>query len=78
MGENADDMIERSNTPGIFQSYRIEAYTPDSTAVVVDMTKFFMESSRFTNPFPVMPAIRCSVLYSGYINFKNTVPDYWE
>ena len=51
MGENADDMIERSNTPGIFQSYRIEAYTPDSTAVVVDMTKFFMESSRFTNPF---------------------------
>lgn len=36
MGENADDMIERSNTPGIFQSYKIEAYTPDSTAVVVD------------------------------------------
>ena len=52
MGKNADQIIERSNTPGIFQSYKILAYTPDKKAVVVDMTELFLESSRLTNPFP--------------------------
>ena len=52
MGKDADQIIERSNTPGVFQSYKILAYTPDKKAVVVDMTGLFLESSRFTNPFP--------------------------
>lgn len=41
-----------SNMPGIFKSFKILAYTPDSSAVVLDMKKLFFESSTYTKPFP--------------------------
>jgi hypothetical protein len=43
--------LAEASLPGIYASFEVKAYTPDSTAVVVDMTKLFLESSYYTNPF---------------------------
>ncbi|WP_018338844.1 zinc-dependent metalloprotease [Butyricimonas synergistica] len=43
--------IEQSAMPGITHSLKIEVFTPDSSAVVLDMTPFFMEHTVHTNPF---------------------------
>ena len=43
--------IEQSAMPGITHSFKIEVFTPDSSAVVLDMTPFFMEHTVHTNPF---------------------------
>lgn len=48
---NWNEAIERSNAGGVYGTFKIEAYTPDSTAVVVDMTPLFMEYSPYTTPF---------------------------
>ena len=48
---NWNEAIERSNAGGVYGTFKIKAYTPDSTAVVVDMTPLFMEYSPFTTPF---------------------------
>ena len=48
---NWNQAIERSNAGGVYGSFKIKAYTPDSTAVVVDMTPLFMEYSPYTTPF---------------------------
>lgn len=48
---NLNPAIARSNAGGVYTSFKIEAYTPDSTAVVVDMTSLFMEYSPYTTPF---------------------------
>ena len=48
---NWNEAIERSNAGGVYGTFKIEAYTPDSTAVVVDMTSLFMEYSPYTTPF---------------------------
>ncbi len=47
----ANQALVESNLPGIFKSFKIKAYTPDSTAIVVDMTDLFLEHSYYTNPF---------------------------
>lgn len=46
--------IEKSSMPGIFSSFKIEAYTPDSSAVVVEMSKLFVEHLDYASPFPGM------------------------
>lgn len=46
-----DRALEKSSQPGIFGTYKIEAWTPDSTAVVVDMTSLFTRYSMYTTPF---------------------------
>ena len=46
--------IEKSKMPGIFSSFKIEAYTPDSSAVVLEMSKFFVEHIAYASPFPGM------------------------
>ncbi|WP_302299103.1 zinc-dependent metalloprotease [Butyricimonas virosa] len=51
---NWNEAIERSNAGGVYGTFKIEAYTPDSTAVVVDMTSLFMEYSPYTTPFAAM------------------------
>ena len=48
---NWNEAIERSHAGGVYGTFKIEAYTPDSTAVVVDMTSLFMEYSPYTTPF---------------------------
>ena len=48
---NWNEAIERSNAGGVYGTFKIEAYTSDSTAVVVDMTPLFMEYSPYTTPF---------------------------
>ena len=48
---NWNEAIERSNAGGVYGTFKIKAYTPDSTAVVVDMTPLFMEYSPYTTPF---------------------------
>ncbi len=59
--------LEYSNAPGIFKSFKILAYTPDSSAVVVDMKKLFFESSTYTKPFPSLAANA----YYGFISRKH-------
>lgn len=49
--ESVKKAIEQSAMPGITHSFKVEAFTPDSSAVVLDMTPFFMEHSMHTNPF---------------------------
>ena len=48
---NWNEAIELSNAGGVYGTFKIKAYTPDSTAVVVDMTPLFMEYSPYTTPF---------------------------
>ena len=48
---NWNEAIERSNAGGVYGTFKIKAYTPDSTAGVVDMTPLFMEYSPYTTPF---------------------------
>ncbi|MCK9304944.1 MAG: zinc-dependent metalloprotease [Bacteroidales bacterium] len=43
--------IERSNIGSIMKSMKIEAYSPDSSAVVVDMTSFFVGDNKDLTPF---------------------------
>ncbi|MCR9012573.1 zinc-dependent metalloprotease [Gabonibacter chumensis] len=46
-----NEAFNRSAMPGVYGSYKIEAWTPDSSAVVVDMTSLFMSHSVYTTPF---------------------------
>lgn len=46
-----DRNISSSQQPGIYKSFKIEAISPDSTAVVVNMSDLFLEHSDYTNPF---------------------------
>lgn len=46
--------LDQSNIGGVFKTFKIKAYTPDSTAVVVDLTSIFMEHSFYTNPFAAL------------------------
>lgn len=50
--QSVEEAIEEANTGGIYQSFKIAALTPDSSAVVVDMTSLFLEDSFYTSPFP--------------------------
>ncbi len=43
--------IERSNIGSIMKTMKIEAYTKDSSAVVVDMTSFFVGDNKELTPF---------------------------
>lgn len=54
--------LDLAHNPGIFKSFKVLAYSPDSTAVVVDMKKLFLEGSAFTKPFPSNSA-------NGYYGF---------
>lgn len=49
---SVDRAIDEANTAGVYKSFKIEAYTPDSSAMVVDMTGLFLEHSYYTTPFP--------------------------
>ena len=48
---NMQESFRRANRSGVWQVLDILAYTPDSTAVVVDMTKLFMDHTDYTSPF---------------------------
>lgn len=43
--------ILKSNRPGVYDNYKVEAYTPDSSAMVVDMSSLFMKHTIYTTPF---------------------------
>lgn len=51
--ENVEGALEKSFMPGVYSTFKIEAYTPDNSAVVLNMTSFFLEHTAFTNPFSV-------------------------
>lgn len=54
--ENVAGALEKSFMPGVYSTFKIEAYTPDNSAVVLNMTSFFLEHTAFTNPFSVQAA----------------------
>ncbi|WP_018337350.1 zinc-dependent metalloprotease [Butyricimonas synergistica] len=67
---NIDEAIEQANAGGIYAMFKVLAFTPDSSAIVVDMTSLFMEYSPYTTPFAPYAANS----FYGYIarehNFK--------
>ncbi len=48
---NIDEAIDQANVGGIYAMFKVLAFTPDSSAIVVDMTSLFMEYSPYTTPF---------------------------
>ncbi len=52
--------IEKSKTGSVMKNFKIEAYTNDSTAVVVEMTSFFAGENKDLSPFDK---------YSSYTSF---------
>lgn len=53
---NMESALEKSFMPGVYATFKIETYTPDNRAVVLNMTSFFLEHTAFTNPFSVQAA----------------------
>ena len=49
---NLEASIRLNSLPGILKSYDIKAYSPDSLAVVVDMTDLFVGDEARLSPFP--------------------------
>lgn len=49
--ENINEAIEQANAGGVYAMFKVLALTPDSSAIVVDMTSLFMEYSPYTTPF---------------------------
>ena len=48
---SVDPAIARSGMPGVYGNYKIEAFTPDGAAMLVDMSSLFMTHSIYTTPF---------------------------
>ncbi|MEG1585402.1 MAG: zinc-dependent metalloprotease [Bacteroidales bacterium] len=46
-----DEAVRKSTLPSIYRSYKIEAYTPDSSAMVIDVTDLFLEDNPHLTPF---------------------------
>ena len=51
-GSDMEEALRRNTLLGIMSNFDIKAYSPDSTAVVVDMTDFFTGNTAELNPFP--------------------------
>ena len=51
-GTDMQEALRRNTLLGIISNFDIKAYSPDSTAVVVDMTDFFTSNVPELNPFP--------------------------
>lgn len=69
--EKFNALLENSNVPGIYKNLKIEAFTPDSSALVVEATSLFMEDSPSTNPFPVAAASGFMGLYARSQEFQS-------
>lgn len=55
--KNVADRLAISMKAPVMERYRIEAYSPDSTAVVINMTNFFLSDNEDMDPFsPFSPA----------------------
>ncbi len=61
MNSNIAKAIQRSNIGSIMKNMKIEAYSKDSSAVVVDLTGFFVGDNKDLSPFDV---------YSPYTMFN--------
>ena len=61
---NLQQRISESTRPAILKNFNIKAYSPDSTAVVFDMTDFLLANRDNMNPFspfsPIMAAYTVS------------------
>ena len=49
--KNLQERIKTSMMPAIIENLAIKAYSPDSTAVVIDMTNFLLSDNEQLNPF---------------------------
>ena len=64
--------IKESTVPGIIESFEVSAYSPDSTAVVIDVTRFLMSDKEELGPFtPWMPILSMSRDMKMEKQFKN-------
>lgn len=50
--DNISQAIADANMPSSLFKYDIKAYTPDSTAYVIDVTNLFADDLRYNKPFP--------------------------
>lgn len=58
--------VKKSTIDGIYRTFKPEAYNPDSTAVVIDVTNLFLEDNKDLTPFDPWG------LYSGSNVQRNT------
>lgn len=49
--EGVQKAVHVSTLPPIRYAFKVETYNPDSTAVVVDMTDFFLKQNNDLTPF---------------------------
>lgn len=49
--KNISERIKESRVPAILRNFEVKAYNPDSTAVVIDVTGYFMEDNDRLGPF---------------------------
>lgn len=49
--ENIIERIRESKVPAILRNFEVKAYTPDSTAIVIDVTSFFLDDIDNMGPF---------------------------
>lgn len=49
--KNISERIVESTMPAVMESFKIEAYNPDSTAVVIDVTNYFLSDDDNISPF---------------------------
>ncbi len=52
---DVEKAIARSNADAVLQSFKIEMWNLDSTAVVIDVTDFFVGDQKRMGPFPFAP-----------------------
>lgn len=70
--ERYKQRIKESTIPGIIESFEVCAYSPDSTAVVVDVTRFLVSDNEELGPFtPWMPILSMSRDMRMEKQFKN-------
>lgn len=48
---NMKSAVMEANAGGIYKLFKVLAVTPDSSAVVLDLTNLYLENSNYTNPF---------------------------
>ncbi len=63
--------LKNSSIPTILQIFKIEAYSPDSSAVVFDVTPLFIKDINLLQPFDPYG----SNMYSGLVKRKSTFKD---
>ena len=70
--KNLQQRISESTKPATLKNFNIKAYSPDSTAVVFDMTDFFLSNRDNMNPFSPFSPIMASFTVNKEFKKENS------